>query len=82
MNDLKKFLILVIAVAFATGLASGINVANADGNTNTGGGSNTNTGGGTNSGGNTNTGGGTVRRISWGQLKVMYLDPPTTKNSE
>lgn len=70
---MKKILIPVIALAFAAGIAGGIKVAQAaDTNTNTPPPTNT----------NTNTSSGTVRRVSWGQLKVMYVDPPTTKNSE
>ena len=81
---MKKLLAIIVALAFAFGLVGGTQMVKADGTN-----GNTNSGGGTDPGGNTNTGGGTnscganCKRITWGQLKVMYMDDaPDNKNAE
>jgi hypothetical protein len=70
---MKKIAIFVLGIAFAAGLAGGIQAAVAESNSNT----NTNTPPPSN--GNTNTGS-TVRRITWGQLHVLYLEDADKNN--
>ena len=68
---MKKLLALILAITFAYGVISGAQMVKADGTSNTNGGTGTNPG--VNTGG-TNSCGPNCTRMSWGQLKVKYLD--------
>ena len=68
---MKKFLAVILAIAFAFGVVGGVQMVKADattGNSNTGGGTNVNT----NTGGSINSCGPNCTRLTWGQLKARY----------